>query len=98
MRRRYAAASLALMLVTVPGCKSSKIPALHPVHGTVTQGGQPLKDAIVVLEPDTPGVRTEFTINGISDANGNVQIRTIEARTNIVKNGAPEGTYTVKVV
>jgi hypothetical protein len=100
MARRYAAATgLALLLLAASGCRSSKLPSLHPVHGTVTRGGQPLKDAQVILEPDNrTATESEYTVTGTTDDNGNVELKTIEAKTNLVKKGAPEGSYTIKVV
>src|SRR6266705_784236 len=85
------------VLAAACGCSNSRMPDLHAVRGTVTNGKQPLVNAIVVLVPDDAELAAGFTISGLTDEQGNYTISTLEARHNRKRSGAPEGTYQVLV-
>jgi hypothetical protein len=94
MPRRLAAA---LLLLGLAGCTGSKLPDLHTVRGTVLKGKQPLAQALVALIPDDAESAAAFTVNGLTDEQGNFTVSTLEARTNKKRSGAPEGNYRVVV-
>jgi hypothetical protein len=73
------------------------MPDLQSVHGTVTNGRQPLANATVVLVPDDAAQAAAFTVSGVTDEQGNYTISTLEARHNRKRPGAPEGNYRVVV-
>lgn len=95
MTRRLAPLLFIALLVS-PGCKRSKMPALNAVKGQVTRSGTPVPRVIVTLRSEE--IDQSFTVKGTSDSSGDLEVVTIEARTNLVKSGAPAGDYTVTVM
>ena len=85
-----------LGLVTCAGCfggpkKPAGLPELHPLALTLTQGGQPLADAIVSLKPlDNANI---WAVGGVSDVQGAVKVMTAGDF-----QGAPAGKYKVTVI
>src|SRR5262245_30782683 len=93
MIRRLAAIGL---LLVAAGCSGSKMPPLNPVKGKATRAGSPVEFVSIRLlpEPDMP----EFSVMGLSNSSGEIEVYTIEAKTNRKKSGAPEGVYTIRVI
>ena len=85
-------ASIALFL---SGCGGEKLPPgmpkLYPATVTVTQDGNPLAGAEVILINVEPSERN-WSTGGTTDANGVIRLRTLGRYT-----GAPIGTYLVAV-
>jgi hypothetical protein len=81
--------------VYLVGCGPAKYPSdwpkTYPCTITVTKGGQPLEDVMVLL------ARTEkhgsWAVSGKTDASGVAEIET--SWTHAVSKGAPEGTFKV---
>jgi len=78
----------------ISGCgkapRPDGFPDIFPCKITITQGGQPLNDALVRLMPE--GNAFQWTISGKTDANG---VTNISTHTNYP--GVPEGTFKVCV-
>ena len=96
---RFGITALSLMVLTV-GCQkptASKMPPLHPVEGTVTKDGKPIKEAFVQFVPDSGS--ENVTINALTSADGKFELMTlyVQGAVNEKKRGAPEGAYTVSV-
>lgn len=95
MRRHTIAVGLGLVLLA--GCTDAKpqgdLPALHPVHGTVVRGGQPVKGGLVRYhaEPDDPDV----VVNSEVGPDGTFTLQTMHAQSQKRGAGAPAGTYRV---
>jgi hypothetical protein len=93
MLRRLAAIGL---ILAAAGCSGSKMPPLNRVKGKATRGGSPVEFVSVRLVPDPD--MPDFSIMGSSDSSGDIEVYTIEAKTNRRKSGAPEGVYSIRVV
>lgn len=88
----------ALVLATVLcGCgpEQPKFAELHPVSGKITYGGQAPGGGMIKFEP-LPA-NDEFMVNGLLDAEGNFQLKTIRSTDSRgeSKSGAPAGEYKV---
>jgi predicted transglutaminase-like cysteine proteinase len=94
MLRRWVQAGLIVLVVA--GCSGSKMPSLNRVKGHVTRNGTPVEFVSIHLVPETE--MPDFSVMGLSDASGDFDVYTLERRTNRRKSGAPEGTYSIRVV
>jgi hypothetical protein len=94
MLRRLA--SIGLIVLFAAGCRSSKMPPLNSVKGRATRGGAPVEFVMIRLIPDTN--MPDFSVMGLSDSSGEIDVYTIEGSTNRRKSGAPEGTYAIRVM
>jgi hypothetical protein len=94
MRRRCL---VVLVLGVLAGCQDGKpkgdLPALHPAHGKVVRGGQPVSGGSVrfQLEPDNPDVLVTSEVK----ADGSFELQTVHALSGKQGKGAPAGTYRV---
>jgi hypothetical protein len=94
------------LCVALPGCSKDavKVPALHPVTGTVTYKGQPVAGATVTFIADTkPPTEKERSsdksapqwaarCSGVADESGNYSLQWDDFHP-----GAPPGTYKVAI-
>jgi hypothetical protein len=89
----------ALLAAAACGCgkdgKQPDFPDLHPVKGTVTRGGAPVKGGAVQFYPDP--ARPDFLINSEVGADGTYTLSTVRTtdKSGERKPGAPAGTYKV---
>ena len=77
MLRKYALASVSLVLVFALGCGSSGEP-VNFVQGTVTMDGVPLADATVSFSPMAGG--TGKAAVGMTDANGVFKLSPVDRK------------------
>jgi predicted small lipoprotein YifL len=85
-----------IALISLSGC-GEKSPEGFPVNVypstvTVTKGGEKLANVSVYFDLETP---QNWNIGGVTDTNGIAVIRTTQSA--FQKNGAPEGTYQVRL-
>lgn len=95
MARRLIPLVFIAMAISI-GCSHSKMPPLNSLKGRVTRSGTPVEHVIVTLtsEQESQG----FSIKGTSDSSGDIEFSTLEAKTNLIRSGVPEGDYTVTVI
>ncbi|MGI6402320.1 MAG: hypothetical protein ACOX0A_09495 [Thermoguttaceae bacterium] len=95
MKRLLLLCSVAVMVSTI-GCggvkKPDGLPDLQPVTIKLTQGSEPLANAVLNIKPIEPSTTNNFTCGGTSDAKG---VTTIV--THGQYKGAPIGKYKVAV-
>lgn len=91
MLRKYALASVSLVLVFALGCGSSGEP-VNFVQGTVTMDGVPLADATVSFSPMAGG--TGKAAVGMTDAKGVFKLSPVQGA---VGSGASAGDYEVSI-
>jgi hypothetical protein len=77
------------------GGKQPDFPDLHPVKGTVTRGGAPVKGGAVQFAPDP--ARPDFLINSEVGPDGTFALSTVRTtdKSGERKSGAPAGSYKV---
>lgn len=91
MLRKYAIASVSLVLVFALGCGSGGEPVNY-VEGTVTMDGVPLADATVSFSPMAGG--TGKAAVGMTDAKGVFKLSPVQGA---VGSGASAGDYEVSI-
>lgn len=91
-------AVLAAALAAAAGCSSDAKPwpELHPVHGTVKVGGQPVASGYLTFRSEDPA-NAEFIVSGKIEADGIYMLATTHAleKGSAAKLGAPAGRYRV---
>jgi hypothetical protein len=92
---RIATFVLLLLALGCDGLKQPDFPALHPVKGVVTRGGQPVSGGTVRFTP-VPEM-PEFAVNSTVGDNGAFALSTVRTtdRHGERKTGAPAGKYKV---
>lgn len=93
MPRRLVIIGLMACLI---GCRGSKMPPLNQVKGRATRGGVPVEFVMIRLVPDKD--MPDFSVMGLSNSSGEIDVYTIEGSTNRKKSGAPEGSYSIRVI
>jgi hypothetical protein len=94
----YSLCFLCLVLLAA-GCGPTLpkgFPKLYPATLTVTQEGQPLADAEVLLYNATDS-SFRWIVRGRTDQSGQVSLKTV-ATAQVVRSGAPQGTFKVTVI
>lgn len=87
---RALVASTLLLVAVLAGCTRPTGPPCFPVRGTVTQGGKPLAEVMVVLHPLTPPTEPFPLPLGYTDAQGRFALQTLGP-----VDGAPSGEYAI---
>src|SRR5207244_1813406 len=75
-------ALLLLVVFLIKGSGGSKMPPLNTVTGSVKRGSDGVANAMVILVPENSPLAVEFTMSGLTDDRGTVEIQTIERKTN----------------
>jgi hypothetical protein len=95
-RTALRALALAALALFGPSCRRG--PTCYSVRGQVLVDGRPAEGALVVFVPESAPGRPGPRPSASAAADGSFALRTYDAATRTVQDGAPPGRYVVTVI